>query len=79
MRSDPGETWGFPHPRAQECVSCTALPSALWPAYPQPAAWQPHCLHRFNFVAKKLYRRLLQLGGNALLPMCLGDDQHELG
>ncbi|XP_034520765.1 NADPH-dependent diflavin oxidoreductase 1 isoform X2 [Ailuropoda melanoleuca] len=34
---------------------------------------------RFNFVAKKLYRRLLQLGGRALLPVCLGDDQHELG
>ncbi|XP_011368194.1 NADPH-dependent diflavin oxidoreductase 1 isoform X1 [Pteropus vampyrus] len=34
---------------------------------------------KFNFVAKKLYRRLLQLGGTALLPVCLGDDQHELG
>lgn len=34
---------------------------------------------RFNFVAKKLYRRLRQLGGAALLPVCLGDDQHELG
>lgn len=34
---------------------------------------------RFNFVAKKLYRRLLQLGGAALLPVCLGDEQHELG
>ncbi|XP_036892818.1 NADPH-dependent diflavin oxidoreductase 1 isoform X2 [Sturnira hondurensis] len=34
---------------------------------------------KFNFVAKKLHRRLLQLGGTALLPMCLGDDQHELG
>ncbi|XP_027471719.2 NADPH-dependent diflavin oxidoreductase 1 isoform X1 [Zalophus californianus] len=34
---------------------------------------------KFNFVAKKLYRRLLQLGGRALLPVCLGDDQHELG
>lgn len=36
-------------------------------------------LCRFNFVAKKLHRRLLQLGGSALLPVCLGDDQHELG
>uniref|UniRef100_A0A8C2SL75 NADPH-dependent diflavin oxidoreductase 1 n=1 Tax=Capra hircus TaxID=9925 RepID=A0A8C2SL75_CAPHI len=27
----------------------------------------------------KLHRRLLQLGGSALLPVCLGDDQHELG
>nr|KAF6486099.1 NADPH dependent diflavin oxidoreductase 1 [Rousettus aegyptiacus] len=34
---------------------------------------------KFNFVAKKLYRRLRQLGGAALLPVCLGDDQHELG
>ncbi|XP_021546645.1 NADPH-dependent diflavin oxidoreductase 1 isoform X1 [Neomonachus schauinslandi] len=34
---------------------------------------------KFNFVAKKLHRRLLQLGGRALLPVCLGDDQHELG
>ncbi|XP_004613420.2 NADPH-dependent diflavin oxidoreductase 1 isoform X1 [Sorex araneus] len=34
---------------------------------------------RFNFVAKKLHRRLLQLGGSALLPVCLGDDQHDLG
>ncbi|XP_047379878.1 NADPH-dependent diflavin oxidoreductase 1 isoform X7 [Sciurus carolinensis] len=34
---------------------------------------------KFNFVAKKLHRRLLQLGGSALMPMCLGDDQHELG
>ncbi|XP_031225172.1 NADPH-dependent diflavin oxidoreductase 1 isoform X1 [Mastomys coucha] len=34
---------------------------------------------KFNFVAKKLHRRLLQLGGSALLQPCLGDDQHELG
>ncbi|XP_057577215.1 NADPH-dependent diflavin oxidoreductase 1 isoform X3 [Hippopotamus amphibius kiboko] len=34
---------------------------------------------KFNFVAKKLYRRLLQLGGSALLPVGLADDQHELG
>ncbi|XP_066222695.1 NADPH-dependent diflavin oxidoreductase 1 isoform X1 [Saccopteryx leptura] len=34
---------------------------------------------KFNFVAKKLHRRLLQLGGAALLPVGLGDDQHELG
>ncbi|XP_012639928.1 NADPH-dependent diflavin oxidoreductase 1 isoform X2 [Microcebus murinus] len=34
---------------------------------------------KYNFVAKKLHRRLLQLGGSALLPVCLGDDQHELG
>lgn len=34
---------------------------------------------KFNFVAKKLHRRLLQLGANALMPACLGDDQHDLG
>ncbi|XP_016283590.2 NADPH-dependent diflavin oxidoreductase 1 isoform X3 [Monodelphis domestica] len=34
---------------------------------------------KFNFVAKKLHRRLLQLGGSALLPIGLGDDQHDLG
>ncbi|XP_073908843.1 NADPH-dependent diflavin oxidoreductase 1 isoform X5 [Castor canadensis] len=34
---------------------------------------------KFNFVAKKLHRRLMQLGGSALLPACLGDEQHELG
>lgn len=44
-----------------------------------PSARSNLPLHRFNFVAKKLHRRLLQLGGAALLPVCLGDDQHELG
>lgn len=34
---------------------------------------------RFNYVAKKLYRRLVQLGGTPLLPLSLGDDQHDLG
>ncbi|KAM9441401.1 NADPH-dependent diflavin oxidoreductase 1 [Clarias gariepinus] len=34
---------------------------------------------KFNFVAKKLYKRLLQLGANALLPVGLADDQHDLG
>lgn len=34
---------------------------------------------RFNFVAKKLSKRLLQLGANALLPVGLADDQHDLG
>ncbi|NXH87138.1 NDOR1 oxidoreductase, partial [Edolisoma coerulescens] len=34
---------------------------------------------KFNFVAKKLHKRLLQLGGNPLLPAALGDDQHDLG
>ncbi|XP_038623923.1 NADPH-dependent diflavin oxidoreductase 1 isoform X2 [Tachyglossus aculeatus] len=34
---------------------------------------------KFNFVAKKLHKRLAQLGGRALLPVALGDDQHDLG
>eukprot|EP00731_Ephydatia_muelleri_P023982 Em0016g253a len=34
---------------------------------------------KYNFAAKKLYRRLLQLGSAALLPLALGDDQHEHG
>ncbi|KAJ3213485.1 NADPH-dependent diflavin oxidoreductase 1 [Dinochytrium kinnereticum] len=34
---------------------------------------------KFNFPAKKLYKRLLQLGGTALLPRGDGDDQHYLG
>lgn len=63
------------------------MPSALCPAWLagllQPPAQAhsslPLLSHRFNFVAKKLHRRLLQLGGAALLPVCLGDDQHELG
>ncbi|XP_058014928.1 NADPH-dependent diflavin oxidoreductase 1 isoform X5 [Ahaetulla prasina] len=34
---------------------------------------------KFNFIAKKLHRRLLQLGGSPLVPAALGDDQHDLG
>ncbi|XP_054468741.1 NADPH-dependent diflavin oxidoreductase 1 [Anoplopoma fimbria] len=34
---------------------------------------------KFNFVAKKLHKRLLQLGANTLLPVGLADDQHDLG
>uniref|UniRef100_UPI0037E89305 NADPH-dependent diflavin oxidoreductase 1 n=1 Tax=Semicossyphus pulcher TaxID=241346 RepID=UPI0037E89305 len=34
---------------------------------------------KFNFVAKKLHKRLLQLGASALLPAGLADDQHDLG
>lgn len=34
---------------------------------------------KFNFVAKKLQKRLQQLGANMLLPVGLADDQHELG
>jgi len=33
----------------------------------------------FNFVGKKLFKRIQQLGGQALLDICLGDDQHDLG
>ncbi|KAJ7308071.1 hypothetical protein JRQ81_008576 [Phrynocephalus forsythii] len=34
---------------------------------------------KFNFIAKKLHKRLLQLGGSPLVPVALGDDQHDLG
>ncbi|XP_041098613.1 NADPH-dependent diflavin oxidoreductase 1 isoform X2 [Polyodon spathula] len=34
---------------------------------------------RFNFVAKKLHKRLIQLGANPLLPAGLADEQHDLG
>nr|XP_033817301.1 NADPH-dependent diflavin oxidoreductase 1 isoform X2 [Geotrypetes seraphini]XP_033817302.1 NADPH-dependent diflavin oxidoreductase 1 isoform X2 [Geotrypetes seraphini] len=34
---------------------------------------------KFNFVAKKLHKRLLQLGGCPILSVALADDQHELG
>lgn len=34
---------------------------------------------KFNFVAKKLHKRLLQLGASLLLPVGLADDQHDLG
>ncbi|XP_040915620.1 NADPH-dependent diflavin oxidoreductase 1 isoform X2 [Toxotes jaculatrix] len=34
---------------------------------------------KFNFVAKKLHKRLLQLGASTLLPVGLADDQHDLG
>lgn len=34
---------------------------------------------KFNFVAKKLHKRLQQLGACTLLPAGLADDQHDLG
>ncbi|KAM5145411.1 NADPH-dependent diflavin oxidoreductase 1 [Mantella aurantiaca] len=34
---------------------------------------------KFNFIAKKLHKRLLQLGANPVLSPALGDDQHDLG
>lgn len=34
---------------------------------------------KFNFVAKKLYKRLQQLGATPLVPLALADDQHQLG
>ncbi|XP_013884668.1 NADPH-dependent diflavin oxidoreductase 1 [Austrofundulus limnaeus] len=34
---------------------------------------------KFNFVAKKLQKRLLQLGVHMLVPVGLADDQHDLG
>jgi sulfite reductase alpha subunit-like flavoprotein len=35
--------------------------------------------NRFNYPAKKLFKRLLQLGGKPLIPRGDGDDQHDLG
>lgn len=34
---------------------------------------------KFNFVAKRLNRRLQQLGANIVMPVGLCDDQHDLG
>lgn len=34
---------------------------------------------KFNFVAKKLHKRVVQLGGKPLLELGLCDDQHEMG
>lgn len=34
---------------------------------------------KYNFVAKRLNKRLNQLGGQELIPLGLGDDQHDLG
>lgn len=34
---------------------------------------------KFNHVAKKLNRRLLQLGGQPLSDIGLADDQHDIG
>lgn len=34
---------------------------------------------KYNFTAKLLNKRLLQLGANPILPLGLGDDQHDLG
>ena len=34
---------------------------------------------KYNYVGKKLFKRLQQLGANLLLDLCLGDDQHDLG
>lgn len=34
---------------------------------------------KFNFAAKKLNKRLMQLGAKSLLPIGLADDQHDLG
>ncbi|XP_034233950.1 NADPH-dependent diflavin oxidoreductase 1 [Thrips palmi] len=34
---------------------------------------------KFNYAAKKLFRRLSNLGGTSLLPLGLADDQHDLG
>jgi sulfite reductase alpha subunit-like flavoprotein len=34
---------------------------------------------KFNFIAKKLHKRLVQLGGQPVLPAGMADDQHDLG
>lgn len=34
---------------------------------------------KFNFAAKRLHKRLQQLGAQAVVPLGLGDDQHDLG
>uniref|UniRef100_A0A8D7ZUU2 NADPH-dependent diflavin oxidoreductase 1 n=1 Tax=Culex pipiens TaxID=7175 RepID=A0A8D7ZUU2_CULPI len=34
---------------------------------------------KFNYVAKRLHKRLIQLGGQAMLPVGLCDEQHDLG
>ncbi|XP_013410123.1 NADPH-dependent diflavin oxidoreductase 1-like [Lingula anatina] len=34
---------------------------------------------KYNVVGKKIFKRFEQLGATAVLPICLGDDQHELG
>ncbi len=34
---------------------------------------------KFNFVAKKLFKRLQQLGAQMVAPLALGDEQHALG
>jgi hypothetical protein len=34
---------------------------------------------RFNWAAKKLHKRLLQLGGNEIYPYGEGDQQHPEG
>ena len=34
---------------------------------------------KYNFVGKKLFKRLRQLGAEMLLDLCLGDDQHDFG
>ena len=34
---------------------------------------------KFNYAGKRLHNLLKHLGGNAILDMCSGDDQHDLG
>lgn len=34
---------------------------------------------KFNVIAKKLFKRIQQLGGESLVPVGLADDQHDLG
>jgi sulfite reductase alpha subunit-like flavoprotein len=34
---------------------------------------------QYNYVAKKLFRRMCQLGASPIAELCLGDDQHDFG
>lgn len=34
---------------------------------------------KYNYVGKKLFKRLKQLGANLIADLCLGDDQHDYG
>lgn len=54
-----------PHSLAELTHACFGLGDSSYP--------------KFNFAAKRLHRRLEQLGSTALLPLGLGDDQDGLG
>lgn len=45
----------------------------------KPSLLRSQVHHRFNFPAKKLHKRLIQLGAQPIIPRGDGDDQHYLG